>query len=185
MTARILLADDSPHAQRIGQRILLGERFEVELCPDGAHLYPMLDDFDPDVVIVDVFLPNRSGYEICHWIKSNPRYEAMRVALTAGILEPLDEAEARAAGCDAIIRKPFEASEVLKVILPLVDAAHYARGLFAAPQGALPGPLRLTGAAKPELDPDKIQAAVQLAMEAALPAMIKEVTERVLAALGH
>lgn len=186
MIGRVLFADDSPHAQRLGLEILTKEGFEVELVRDGQTVYPALDDFDPDVVLVDVFLPGRSGYEICHWIKSTPRFEAMRVVLTAGLMEPLDADAARSAGADAILKKPFEASEVLKTVAPLVEAAQYSRGLFPAPlpraeAGSFPQP----HAAGEGLNPEKIQAAVAHAMEAALPAMIKEVTERVLIALGH
>jgi CheY-like chemotaxis protein len=187
LTGRILFADDSPHAQRLGLAILSKEGFDVELVREGQAVYPALDHFDPDVVMVDVFLPGRSGYEICHWIKSNPRFDAMRVVLTAGMLEPVDENEAKAAGADAVIKKPFEASEVVQTIGPLVEAAQYSRGLFAAPAPrALASGLSVKPVLRQEpLDPEKIQAAVALAMEAALPAMIKEVTERVMIALGH
>lgn len=186
MKGRILFADDSPHAQRLGLAILLKEGFEVELVKDGQSVYPALDDFDPDVVLVDAFLPGRSGYEVCHWIKSTPRFEAMRVVLTAGMMEPVDEEAAASAGADAILKKPFEASEVLKTVAPLAEAAQYSRGLFPAPlpraqAGSLAQPL-VPGE---PIDPEKIQQAVAMAMEAALPAMIKEVTERVLIALGH
>lgn len=188
MSLRILLADDSAHAQRLGSRILTEEGFEVEIAADGQAIYQTLDTFDPEVVIVDVFLPNRSGYEICHWIKSNPRYAAMRVVITAGLLEPIDDNQARAAGCDGIIKKPFEASEVIRLIRPLAEAAKFARGLFAAtetPKEVL-APSILSGAiAAPIVDPERIRAAVTVALEAAMPAMIKEVTERVLIALGH
>jgi len=189
LIARILLADDSPHAQRIGARILREEGFDVELATDGQDVYPALDHFCPDVVIADIFLPNRSGYEICHWIKTNPRHQAIRVVLTAGLLEPFNEAHARDAGCDAIIKKPFEASEVIHTIRPLAEAAQFSRGLFAAdvyPQ-ASPVPRHLPSAnvARPEVDPERIRAAVTLALEASMPTIIKEVTERVLIALGH
>lgn len=187
MSLRILLADDSAHAQRLGSRILTEEGFEVEIAADGQSIYQTLDSFDPEVVIVDVFLPHRSGYEICHWIKSNPRYAAMRVVITAGLLEPIDDNQARAAGCDGIIKKPFEASEVIRLIRPLAEAAKFARGLFAAePPKEVLAPSILSGAiAAPTVDPERIRAAVTVALEAAMPAMIKEVTERVLIALGH
>lgn len=185
MTARVLLADDSPHAQRIGARILIEEGFDVEIASDGREVYPALDRFLPDVVIVDVFLPTRSGFEICHWIKTHPRHKATRVVMTAGLLEPFNEAQAQATGCDAIIKKPFEASEVLRIIRPLAEAAQFSRGLFAAdtdlqlPPVAGPKPIRT------EVDPERIHAAVKMALEASMPAIIKEVTERVLVALGH
>ncbi len=187
MTPRILLADDSPHARRIGARILMEEGFEVEEASDGSQVYPSLDYFDPDVVIADVFLPNRSGYEICHWIKTNPRHQGMKVVLTAGLLEALDEEQAIAVGCDAVIRKPFEASEVVAKIAPLAAAARHARGLFGEAAGlvgvAPKAPQRTTP--RPDLDPEKIREAVRLALEASMPKMIEEVSERVLIALGH
>jgi DNA-binding response OmpR family regulator len=189
LSARVLLADDSPHAQRIGARILIEEGFDVEIAKDGREVYPALDRFVPDVVIVDVFLPTRSGFEICHWIKTHPRHKATRVIMTAGLLEPFDEAQAHATGCDAIIKKPFEASEVLRTIRPLAEAAQFSRGLFAAEADmqiapvtrSIPGPHPV----RAEVDPERIHAAVKMALEASMPAIIKEVTERVLVALGH
>lgn len=189
MIARILLVDDSPHAQRMGARILSEEGFDVEIAADSADVYPVLDDFAPDVVIADVFLPNRSGYEIYHWIKSNQRHQAIRVVLTAGLLEPFNESQARAVGCDAIIKKPFEPTEVIQTIRPLVEAAQYSSGLFATDaelnsttlSRLAPGPQP----ARAELDPDRIRAAVTLALQASMSTIIKEVTERVLIALGH
>ena len=121
----------------------------------------------------------------------------MRVVLTAGLLEPLDENRAHAAGCDAIIRKPFEASAVVDTIRPLADAASFARGLFAEflpaelnAQKALPGvcqasPVEPAKQAAPEIDPERVRAAITIALDRALPAMVEEITERVLVALGH
>ncbi len=159
------------------------------MLDDGRGVYPALDRFVPDVVLVDVFLPTRSGFEICHWIKSNPRHQAIRVVLTAGLLERFDEDKAQAMGCDAIIKKPFEATEVISTIRPLAEAAQYSRGLFAADTDAqhtatsrpAPGPNPVAVPA----DQEQIRAAVRLALEASMPAIIKEVTERVLIALGH
>lgn len=186
MNARILLADDSPHALRMGREILEREGYEVEVAKQGTTVYPLLEEFDPDVLLVDVFLPDRSGYEICHWVKTNPRTTAARVVLTAGMLEPLDEAMATSAGADAILKKPFEPTEVLRLIGPLAEAAQLDRGLFPGLQPrAAAGEANLSGVAPGEVDPEKIQEAVASAMQAALPAMIKEVTERVLVALGH
>jgi len=55
--SRILLADDSPHAQRMGERILREEGFEVVTVTDGETALIRLEDVDPDVVLADVFLP--------------------------------------------------------------------------------------------------------------------------------
>src|SRR5271169_4574212 len=125
----ILLADDSPHAQRMGERILREEGFAVVSLTDGETAMLRLADVDPDLVIADVFLPGRNGFELCRHVKTHHRH--VRVILTAGLLEPFDEEEARRAGCDAILKKPFEASRVTETIRPLVHDAQLARGLFA------------------------------------------------------
>ena len=80
-------------------------------------------------MIADVFLPGRNGFELCRHVKSLHRH--VRVILTAGLLEQFDEDEARRAGCDAILKKPFEASVVMQTIRPLIAEAQMARGLFA------------------------------------------------------
>jgi CheY-like chemotaxis protein len=184
----ILLADDSPHAQRMGERILREEGYEVVSLTDGETAMVRLGDVDPDLVIADVFLPGRSGFELCRHIKTNQRH--VRVILTAGLLEPFDEEEARRAGCDAILKKPFEASVVMETIRPLVHDAQLARGLFAeaiaAAQPALEPAILAAGRAEPErVDPQRVEAAITLALDAALPALVKEITEKVLVALGH
>src|SRR6202050_5461951 len=129
--SRILLADDSPHAQRMGERILREEGFEVVSLTDGDVALLRLADVDPDLILADVFLPGKSGLDLCRYVKNDPSQRHIRVVLTAGLLEPFDEEEAARAVCDAILKKPFEASKVLETIQPLVKAAQLARGLFA------------------------------------------------------
>jgi len=184
----ILLADDSPHAQRMGERILREEGFEVVSVTNGVTALLRMYDVDPDLVIADAFLPGCNGFELCRRIKASHRH--VRVILTAGLLETFDEEDARRAGSDAILKKPFEASVVMQTIRPLVHDAHLARGLFAEVMAAA----QPTGSAVPSAEPksspaspdaERIEAAITLALDAALPALIREITEKVLVALGH
>ncbi len=69
--SRILLADDSPHAQRMGERILRDEGHEVITVSDGLVAMLRLKDADPDLIIADISMPEVSGYELCDYIKSN------------------------------------------------------------------------------------------------------------------
>jgi len=191
--SRILLADDSPNAQRMGERILREEGFEVVSVTDGETARIRLADVDPDVVLADAYLPNWSGFELCRHVKESPELKHIRVVLTAGILEPFDDEEARRSGADGILRKPFEASVVVDTIKPLVEASRFARGLFgeqvevrrAAVEEAVAEAIARERARAPEIDPERVRAAITLALDAALPAMIEEITERVLVALGH
>lgn len=188
---RILLADDSPHAQRMGERILREEGFEVVTVTDGQTALLRLADVDPDVVFADVSLPRHNGYEICREIKSRPRHRHVRVILTAGLLENFDDAEAAAVECDAILKKPFEASAVIEALQPLMQAAQKDRsemGDLPLPADPIPPALQVVTTAAPvltEVDAERVRAAVTLALDAALPAMIDKITEQVLVALGH
>jgi PleD family two-component response regulator len=127
----ILLADDSSHAQRMGVRILREEGFEVVSLTDGEAVLERLKDVDPDLILADAFLPKRSGFDLCRYVKSHPLHRHVRVVLTAGLLEQFDEDEATRAGCDAVLKKPFEASAMMATIRPLLTEAQLARGLFA------------------------------------------------------
>ena len=188
MSARILLADDSPHAQRMGERILLEEGFEVVTVTDGETALIRLADVDPDVILADVFLPLRSGYELCWHVKNHPRHSHARVVLLAGLLEPVDEAEAQRVQADAVLNKPFEASLVVATVRPLAEAAQAARG-GPVPQVPAAPPVADSLPAQPpesaELDSERVRAAVTLALDRAMPALIDHLTERVLTALGH
>ena len=64
MSTRVLLADDSPHAQRMGERILHEEGFEVTTVVHGDEAVQRLEELQPDLVLVDVFLPGRSSYDL-------------------------------------------------------------------------------------------------------------------------
>ena len=146
--ARVLLADDSPHAQRMGERILREGGHEVTAAMDGERALIRLSEVDPDVVVVDAFLPYRDGYELCDFIKSHPRFRHVRVVLTAGLLEPLDEQRARQVSCDAILKKPFEASVVVETLRPLFERARRDREAF----GLVP-PVNLI-AVEPHFEPE-------------------------------
>lgn len=186
---RVLLADDSPHAQRMGERILREEGFEVVTVTDGETAVLRLADVDPDLVLADVFLPLRSGYDICRYIKGSERHKHAGVVLIAGLLEPVDDEEARRAGCDAVLKKPFEASVVMATIRPLIDRSQFARGLFSETVPAPPAPQAPAAPAapleRPPLDAEVIRAAVTIALDRSLPAMVEEITEKVMIALGH
>jgi CheY-like chemotaxis protein len=207
---RILLADDSPHAQRMGERILREEGFEVVSVTDGETALVRLHDFRPDLVIADVSLPRRTGYDVCRNVKGHQNYKFTKVVLTAGLLEPFSHEEARNAGSDGILRKPFEASVMLETVQTLIEAAEFARKMFPAePEPApvediedlLPQPepvvepepeLQSAVAVPPveisttiEIDPSLVRAAVTLALEAVLPALIDEATANILRSLNQ
>src|ERR1700758_2637200 len=127
MSGILLLGADSPHAQRMGERILTDEGYEVVTVSNADSALIRLDDVDPDVVLADVVMPGRTGYDICHYLKMSPRHRHVRVILTAGVLENLDAEQAQRVGADSTLKKPFEASALLAAVKPLAEAAVAAR----------------------------------------------------------
>lgn len=180
---RILLADDSPHAQRMGEQILSEEGFEVVTVSDGGSALLRLEDVDPDVVLADVVMPHRTGYEICQYVKMSPRHTHVRVLLTGGVRDQVNEAEASRVQADGFVQKPFEASILLAAVKPLVELAARERtpDRPAARAGKKLVPQLPVVAL---VDPERVRAAVTIAMDAAMPALIEEITEKVLLALS-
>jgi CheY-like chemotaxis protein len=185
--SRILLVDDSPHAQRMGERILSEEGYEVVTVSNADSALIRLDDVDPDVVLADTVMPGRTGYEICQYLKMNPRHRHVRVILTAGVVENFDEEHAKRVEADATLKKPFEATALLTAVKPLAEAAAAARqnqdsGTSAGAVGQKPK----SAAVAPfvaVVDTEQVRAAVTLALDGSMEAMVEEITRRVLTAL--
>lgn len=155
--SRILLADDSPHAQRMGERLLRDEGHEVVTITDGDTVFVRLPDVDPDVLILDAGLPLRNGYEIARFVKASPFYQHAAVLLTGSVAEPVDEALARESGADGVILKPFEAAALLSAIAPLALKAAVQRELrTAGPPPPPPGeePKFVSGPVAAEPEPE-------------------------------
>src|SRR5579863_2657064 len=169
--SRILLADDSPHAQRMGERILRDEGHEVITVSDGLVAMLRLKDARPDLIIADISMPEVSGYEVCEYVKNNG---GEPVFLTAGAVESVDDAEVARVRADGVLKKPFEASLLLEAVGRFAEATKRppAAGAAASPGASRnPGPPRSVIV----LDPDQIRAAVTVALDAAMPALIEEI----------
>ena len=182
----ILLADDSPHAQRMGERILTDEGYEVVTVSNADSALIRLDDVDPDVVVADTVMPGRTGYEICQYLKMSPRHRYVRVILTAGVLEIFDEERARQAQADGTLKKPFEASALLSAVKPLAEAAARDRAAAIEPASKAGVAVAESKAEQPfvtVVDVEHVRAAVTVALDASLDKMVNEITLRVLAAL--
>ena len=184
--SRILLVDDSPHAQRMGERILSEEGYEVVTVSNADSALIRLDDVDPDVVLADVVMPGRTGYEICQYLKMSPRHRHVRVILTAGVMETLDEAAAVRVEADGTLRKPFEASALLAAVKPLAEAAAQDRAaLVPREPGArerVPAVAAVPFVAV--VDEEQVRAAVTVALDASMAVMVEEIAKRVLASLA-
>lgn len=132
MRRRILLADDSVTIQKVIELTFMDEDYEVRAVSNGDEAIKALFEVDPDVVIADVHMPGANGYEVCRRCKE--ARPAMPVLLLVGTFEPFDEAQARAAGADSFLKKPFDSQELLQRVAALLAAQ-------GAPRAAAPMPI--------------------------------------------
>lgn len=139
MPKTLLVADDSLTIRKVIGMVLALEDFQITSVDNGIDAIARAREMRPDLVIADVLMPGRSGYEVCETLKSDPGTAATPVLLLAGNFEPFDEARARAARADAHISKPFESQAFLDRVrallgLPAGQPMMPARPAFA-PQG--------------------------------------------------
>jgi CheY-like chemotaxis protein len=170
--SRILLADDSPQALRLAEQILTSQSIEVVSVTDGATALRRLADVNPDLLITDVYLPTKSGFDLARFLKSQPQHRHVPVIFAAAPVDEFDEQDAKNAGADVILRKPFEASTLLGAVEQLLQQSAAARHNAGSPAPAA-------------IDRNSIRAAVTIALDSAMPAIIEELTERVLLVLSH
>jgi response regulator RpfG family c-di-GMP phosphodiesterase len=138
-------------------------------------------------VVADTVMPGRTGYDLCQYIKMNPRLRYVRVILTAGVLEPLEDDQVRRVEADGALKKPFEASVLLATVKPLAEAATKARaemGGASAANAVEKGPEAPAIPFVAVVDREQIRAAVTVALDASMDAMVEEITRRVVSALS-
>jgi CheY-like chemotaxis protein len=177
----ILLAEHSPHAQRMGERILREEGYSVITVSDGETALLRLKDVKPQLVLADIGLKGFTGLEICEFVKTHVGNTGPRVVLTLGALELLDEKLVATVKADGVLRKPFEASALLDIAARFASAPARENRITDRTDAAETAqrPTRTVVV----LDPDQVRAAVTVALDEALAPLIDRVTERVIAAL--
>ena len=105
---KLLLADDSATIQKVIDLTFADEGVRVVTVNNGQEAIDLLPEVQPDIVLADVFMPARNGYEVCEYVKTNEKLKHIPVMLLVGSFEPFDEAEARRVGADDILTKPFQ-----------------------------------------------------------------------------
>jgi CheY-like chemotaxis protein len=152
MPHKLLLADDSVTIQRVIELTFADEDVQVIAVGNGADAIERAQRDRPDIVLADVGMPERNGYEVAAFIKGTPALAHIPVVLLTGAFEPVDEGRARSAGCDGVLVKPFEPQLVITRVKELLagrqpagmwsgaPVAQPPRQQSAAPPAALPSP---------------------------------------------
>ncbi|RFZ83318.1 response regulator [Mucilaginibacter terrenus] len=120
MVKRILVLDDNQDILDIVHETLTYENFEVKSVSEGDDVMPLVEEFAPDLVILDYRVAGTNGGEICRNIKTNPKYSNVPVILFSAYINR--NAELMAYGCDAVISKPFDLTELVEKVNALINS---------------------------------------------------------------
>ncbi len=174
--AKVLVADDSIAVRKVAERLLVGAGLEVALAANGEEAMAQADRNPPDLVVSDVIMPDKSGYEVCAYIRSHAALSATPVLLISGIVN--DEVTKQAESCQAsgVLKKPFQGTSLQDRVLELLAKRSAAvavqpgvsAGLAPASVAAVPPP------AAPTPPPEPVAAAP---MQPAGPPKAYKITE--------
>ena len=123
MGKKILLADDSITIQKVIELTFSDEDFEVVTVGNGRLAVDRISEVRPDVVLCDIIMPEKDGYEVCDYIKKNPSLSHIPVLLLTGAFEPFDQEKANRVGCDGFLAKPFEPQTLIAKVKDLLAKA--------------------------------------------------------------
>jgi CheY-like chemotaxis protein len=116
MRQTILLADDSPTIQRLVNQTFADTRFDVVTVNNGDAAIRKFDEIEPDVVLADIYMPGKNGYEVCAHVRSHATLSSTPVILLVGAFDAFDDAIATRAGAAAHITKPFEPRALVELV---------------------------------------------------------------------
>lgn len=154
MAKKILLADDSITIQKVVELTFSDGDYEVTAVNNGAKAVQKLGEMRPDIILSDIIMPEKNGYEVCEYVKSHPEYRNIPVVLLTGTFEPFDPDRAEKAGCDAVVTKPFESQSLIHKVEELIAQARAsaAPAAAAAPAPSAPEPQASTPSVSPWMD---------------------------------
>ncbi len=117
MPKKILLADDSLTIQKVVELTFSDSEYELVCVSNGQRVLDRIAAGEmPDLILADVVMPEKNGYEVCEAIKANPATARVPVVLLSGTFEPFDRDRADRLGCDAIVSKPFDSQQLLRQV---------------------------------------------------------------------
>jgi CheY-like chemotaxis protein len=131
--AKILVADDNSNIQKMVGLALKDQGIDVVAVGNGEAAVRKISDIHPDLVLADVFMPVRNGYEVCQYVKTDSTLSHIPVILLVGAFDPLDEQEAQRVGADGVLKKPFVPPDPL---ISMVKSALTRAGVSLTPASA-------------------------------------------------
>jgi CheY-like chemotaxis protein len=152
--ARILVADDNSNIQKMVGLALKDQGIDVVAVGNGEAAVRKISDIRPDLVLADVFMPVRNGYEVCQYVKSDSTLAHIPVILLVGAFDPLDEQEAQRVGADGVLKKPFVPPDpLISMVKSALARAGVSIGGVAPPPPVVEEPIRVAEMLTPRVAP--------------------------------
>ncbi len=122
MAKRVLIADDEPNIVASIEFLMEQAGYDVRTAANGAEALDAARTFRPDVVLLDVMLPVKSGYEVCQQLKSDPATRDIRIVMVSAKGRDVEVAKALELGADAYVTKPFSTRELVAKVREIVGS---------------------------------------------------------------
>jgi len=122
MKRTILLADDSPTIRRLVTQTFSDGNFRIVEVNNGDAAIRTFEEVRPNVVLADIYMPGKSGYQVCAYIRSHSELNKTPVVLLVGAFEAFDEDTAKQAGATASITKPFEPGALIELVQSIMPS---------------------------------------------------------------
>ena len=119
---KILVVDDEPSVRKLVSQLLAGDYIVIK-ANDGEEAVAAALKQQPDLILMDIMMPNVDGYTACHSIKSNPATRTIPVVMLTGVGHELNKKLSQQFGADAYVTKPFGLQELKEVIVQLLPTS--------------------------------------------------------------
>src|SRR5438552_11513343 len=119
---KVLLVDDEPDlVATVNEALQADGRFEVRIASNGFDAGMMVKEYRPDLIILDVMLPDINGKEVCHRVRQDNTMEDVRIICISGMVEEDKIQDLRLSGADDFLHKPFEIEELIDRMCSLME----------------------------------------------------------------
>lgn len=122
MSKKILIADDEPNIVISLEFLLKKEGFSVVVATDGEEALAKVADFSPDLLLLDVMMPKKSGFEVCEALRADPARAGLLIVMLTAKGRDTEVAKGLALGADAYITKPFSTKDLVARVRSLLQA---------------------------------------------------------------
>jgi DNA-binding response OmpR family regulator len=122
LSASVLVADDDPNIVLSLEFLMRRAGYRVRVARDGDQVVAALEQEIPDLVLLDLMMPKRSGYDLCQTIRGNPAWHGVRVVMLTAKGQDVERVKGLALGADDYITKPFSTRDVVERVKRLLDA---------------------------------------------------------------